>query len=376
MKKNILLLVAPWIVCLIFSSVAGALSEEVETDGESAISMADAIRQAQRAAVEEGVGVFIQSETEMENFILKKDTIFSRAEGYVTRFKILEQEKVGDLFAVRIRATVSLDKIKDDLIAMKILLESMERPKLMVLVEEIHGNLDNLDMGVAAAEISGLLIEKGFEVVDQSQLKQVNILDKARQAMAGDVNAAKSLGLRFDAQYAVVGKAVVRDTGEAYAGSGFRSLHASLQIKVVQSQSGLVLGSTAKNAVAAHVSVVTGAAEALKKASRKAVDEYLVDAVTHSFQEFLNNGAPLKLHITGVTGFRVYKKVNASVGSIHGVVSSKKEGWNKSGAILLLDLRFKGTSEELADILDGRKIGDKELEVLDLAPERVDCRLN
>ncbi len=374
MKKNVRILVALWIGLMI-SSLAGAASEEVETVGESALSMADAIRQAQRAAVEEGVGVFIQSETEMENFILKKDKIFSRTEGYVTRFNILEQKRVGDLFQVRIRATVSLDKIKDDLIAMKILLESMERPKLMVLVEEFHGDLDNLDMGMAAAEISGLLIEKGFEVVDRSQLRQASALSQARQALAGDVNAAKNLGLQFDSQYVVVGKAVVRDAGEAYAGSGFRSLHASLQLKVVQSQTGLILGSTVKNGVAAHVSVVAGASEALKKASRKVVNEYLVDAVTHSFQSFLNNGVPLKLHITGVTSFREYKKVNTSVGSIHEVVSSKKEGWNKAGAILLLDLRFKGTSEDLAEILDGRKIGEKELEVTDFAPERVDCRL-
>ncbi len=367
--------VVPWIICLLASSMAWAATEEVETVGESARSMAEAVRQAQRAAVEEGVGVFIQSETEMENFILKKDKIFSRAEGYVTRFTILEKKKVGDIHHVRIRAVVSLDKIKDDLIAMKILLESMERPKLMILVEEHHGDLNNLDMGMAAAEISGLLIEKGFEVVDQSLLKQAGAFARARQALAGDLNAAGSLGLQFDSQYVVVGKAVVRDAGEAYAGSGFRSLHASLQLKVIQSQTGLVLGSTVKSAVAAHVSVVSGAAEALKKASFKVVDEYLVDAVTHSFQEFLNNGVPLKLHITGVASFREYKKVNASVGSIPEVVSSKKEGWNKSGAILLLDLRFKGTSEGLADILDGRKIGGKELEVTDFAPERVDCHL-
>ncbi len=44
-------------------------------------------------------------------------------------------------------------------------------------------------------------------------------------------------------------------------------------------------------------------------------------------------------------------------------------------AMLALDLRFKGTSEELAELLDGLKLGDHSLEVVDFAPDRVDCNL-
>ena len=55
------------------------------------------------------------------------------------------------------------------------------------------------------------------------------------------------------------------------------------------------------------------------------------------------------------------------------VVTSKKGGWNKTGGLLILDLRFKGTSEELAELLDGSKFGTKRLEVTDFAPDKVDC---
>jgi hypothetical protein len=105
------------------------------------------------------------------------------------------------------------------------------------------------------------------------------------------------------------------------------------------------------------------------------VDEYLVDAITTSFQDYLNNGAPMKLHVTGVSSFKQYKRWPADIEKIERVVSSKKEGWNKAGGILILDLRFRGTSEELAELMDGRKLGKRKLEVTDFAPERVDCRL-
>ena len=106
----------------------------------------------------------------------------------------------------------------------------------------------------------------------------------------------------------------------------------------------------------------------------RAVDEYLVDAITNSFQDFVNNGIPMKLHITGVNSFKVYKRVKAAIDRLDRVVSSTKEGWNKAGGLLILDLRFKGTSEELADILDGYKSGKNRFAVTDFAHARVDCK--
>jgi hypothetical protein len=125
--------------------------------------------------------------------------------------------------------------------------------------------------------------------------------------------------------------------------------------------------------VAAHISPLTGATKALKNSVQKAADEYLINAITNSFQDYLNNGAPLKLHITGIKTFQHYKKITSDIQSVESVVSSKKEGWNKTGGLLVLDLRYKGTSEELAEKLDGRTFGKNSLEVVDFAPDRVDC---
>lgn len=373
MKKIFLLVIAVLACALILSNGAFAEDKTIETEGVSQISREDAIRQAQRSAVEEAVGVFVHSQTEIENFELKKDKIFSRTQGYIKRFAVLKESKEGNLFKLKVSATVSLDKIKDDLIAMKILLESMERPKLMVLIDEDYKSMDNLGMGIASTEMSSLLGAKGFELVDKSQVDAVMNNNQGRQALAGNANAAKALGLKFGAQYVIVGKAVAQDAGEAYPGSGIKSIQASLQLKVIQTQSGLVLGSAVKNGVSAHMSPLTGATNAIQISVQKAVDEYLVDAITNSFQGFLNNGSPLKLHVTGVNTFQDSKMVIAVVEKIEKIASSKKEGWNKAGGVLVLDLLYKGTSEELAEALDGKRIGNGKLEVIDVAPERLDC---
>jgi hypothetical protein len=360
---------------LVFCGSVAAEEKVIETEGLSSISREDAIRQAQRSAVEQAVGVFINSQTEVDNFELKKDRIFSKTQGYIKRFSVLKEKKEGDTFKVLVNATVSLDKIKDDLIAMKILLESMERPKLMILVEEDYKSMDNLGMGIASTEMSSMLGAKGFELVDKSQVDAVMQNNQGRQALAGNANAAKALGLKFGAQYVIVGKAVAQDAGEAYPGSGLKSIQASLQLKVIQTQTGLVLGSVVKNGVSAHMSPLTGATNAIQMSVQKAVDEYLVDAITNSFQGFLNNGSPLKLHITGVKSFQASKMVIELIEKMEKVASSKKEGWNKTGGVLVLDLLYKGTSEELAEVLDGTKVGSGKLEVVDVAPERLECNL-
>jgi len=374
MKREILI---PILFLSLFVWPAAGLGAEkiVEVDGLSVISKEDAIRQAQRAAVEQAVGVFIKTETEVENFEVKKDKIMSRTQGYVTRFSVLKEQATPDDFSVTIQAVISLDKIKDDLLAMKILLDSMERPKVMILIEEDYVGMDDIGMKLAETEISSLLGAKGFDLVDQAQVEKIKSLDQARQALAGNMAAAQSLGLNLGAQYVVLGKAVVQDIGEAFPGTGMKSLQASMQLKILQTQSGLVLGSVIKNGIAAHISPLTGATKALQIAAQKVVDEYAVDAITDSFQDYLNNGAPLKLHITGVDSFRHYKKVASAVDMLERVMSSKKEGWNKAGGILILDLRFKGTSEELAEMLDGLELEGNLLEVVDFAPDRVDCGL-
>ncbi|MCK5164690.1 MAG: hypothetical protein KAQ72_13280 [Desulfobacula sp.] len=372
MKKLITILVT-LVMAFAFIMGAGAEDKKIEVEGTSLLSREDALRQALRLAVEQSVGVFIQLSVEIENYELKKDKIMSRAQGYIKQYSVLKDETSGSLYLVGIRATVSLDKIKDDLLAMKILLSSMDLPKLMILIQENYVDMDNIGMQIAETELYSQLSAKGFDLVDKAQLETIKNQSRARQALAGNIDAAKSLGMALGAQYIILGKAVTQDAGEAYSGTGLKSIQATLQLRVIQTQSGIILGSVVKSGVAAHISPLTGATNALRASVQAAVKDYLVNAIAKSFQDFVNNGAPLKLNISGVKTFQEYKQIVTGMEEIDKVVSSKKEGWNKAGGLLVLDLRFKGTSEELAEYLDGMNLNKKSLEVIDFAPDRVDC---
>ncbi len=345
----------------------------VEAEGMSFVSRDDAVRQAQRAAVEQAMGVYVRSLTEIEDYEVKKERIFSHSEGYVTRYQILKEMAADGRYIVGIRAQVSMEKIKDDLLAMKILLDSMERPTVMVLLGETLPGSVGMEMDFAETEMVGRFKDRGFDLVDPAQVERIRSVDAARAALEGNAAAAKQLGLRMGAQYVVVGKATVQDIGEAYAGSGLRSLQASLQARVVQTRTGRILGSTVKTAAAAHASPLTGASLAVSKAVRQACEDDLIDAITQSFQDFLNNGAPIKVQVTGVTTFGRSTGVIDLIGGLDRTVHLRKEGWHRTGGLLILDLRFRGTSEELARMIHGKPVEGRSLNVVEVAPDRLSC---
>ncbi len=362
-------------VCFLSASFAWAENKTIVTEGMSTVSYDAAVRDAQRSAVEQGAGTFVQSETEIKNFEVQKDEIFTHTEGFIAGFEILEKSKKDDFYTVKIKSEISLDKVKDRLIAMKILLESLEKPKLMVLIDEDYSGLEIEGMRLAETEMISLLQKKGFEIVDKAQVEAANQMGQSKQALAGNENAAKALGMMFGAQYVVLGKATVHKSDVVIADTGFKTMSASLQAKIMHSQSGSILGAVVEKGKTAHISELEGAAKALQKAAEKAVDGYIADAILASFQDFLNNGLPLKVNVVGVTSFSEYKQVIRFLEEMSKVASCKKEGWNKAGGLLVLNLRYKGTSEELAEATDQKDVGGAKLSVEDFAPEKLDLSL-
>ena len=350
-------------------------SKMVEAEGLSFVSREDAIRQAQRAAVEQALGVFVHSLTEVEDYEVKKETIFSRSEGYITRFRVIKQMRADGQYIVGIRAEVSLSKIKNDLVAMKILLDGMDRPAVMVLMEEHYPGVIEADLDFAEAEMVRLLKEKGFDLVDQRQIERIRSVNAAKAALANHPDAAQQLGLQMGAQYVIVGKSAVQDIGEVYAGAGIRSLQATLQARIIQTRSGVILGSTVKSAAAAHASPLTGASMAVKKVVQQACEEYLVDAVTESFQDFLNNGLPVQVYVNGVTTFQDSTAVTDLLAELDQSADVKREAWSRTGGLLVLRILFKGTSESLARIIDGKSASGRRMEVVDVEPDRLECTL-
>ena len=75
----------------------------------------NALTSALREAVEKGIGVWVQSQTEVKNSALVRDQILTRAQGYVTDHEILKEKVEGDTLVLTVKANVAVDKIGADI---------------------------------------------------------------------------------------------------------------------------------------------------------------------------------------------------------------------------------------------------------------------
>jgi len=136
----------------------------------------EALIMAQRDAVEQGVGVLIDSQSLSENSTIIEDNIYSKARGFIKNYTVISRKKnTGGDWEVTIECEVSQEKIKDNLEALGILRDRMGNPRIKVLYDEkiADGSIPNQgSINEEAYEgIVEYLTEMEFPVVESKSIE-------------------------------------------------------------------------------------------------------------------------------------------------------------------------------------------------------------
>lgn len=322
-----------------------------EADGRGTTEAA-ALLDAKRSAVEKGIGSLLISQTEIENFELKRDLILTRTVGAVKTYEVLKKVQNPDnTFYVKIRATVSTSSIKDDLVAMQILLESMDKPRLMVLIDEPNSP-------TVQSALVDYLKGKGFELVDRG-------LSTSSATVANDALAAK-IGKEGGAEFVIIGRAS-KTTGKG--AFGMVSGQVSLSIRVVNCSTARIISSKSKNASFAHMDSEQALAKASERAANAVIDDSLFEELIASFQNTVNNGATLELTVNNVKNYKMQKQINATLASLPETVSVTKRSFTKG--TLSLSVVYKGSADSLCDSIDGKSLANGTISVTDTTGNRI-----
>ncbi len=320
----------------------------------------DALLAAKRAAVEQGIGIVIITETEVKNFMVEKDKILTNTMGSVKKYEVLKEGKTADsLYEVQIKAVVSLANISRDLAALQILLESMDKPRTMILIDE---KIDGSRTKYCETAIADKLLEYKFNLVDPAMT--AGLLNKGddiiEKACAGNKLAAVKIGKANGAEVIIAGNVKVSKGTPVF---GLESGQADVSVQAVLCSSGKIIASKNIHGAAAHVSDKTAMAEAVKKAALKVIENKkqgrsvtsLFDKIVGSWQDMANNGIQIKLSVQNVANFKAFKAVKTLVKDLgSSVVSVTQRGWAKPN--LDLDVLYKGSVEDLCEKLDGRAV--------------------
>ncbi len=202
----------------------------IEFQGGAAKARDNALDHALRSAVEQAVGTYITSETQVSNFQLISDNIYSHTSGYVSSYQIVNESENNGLYRIVLRAIVKTENIENDLTAIGILLSEQARPRVMVVIKELNhiSELANPEILMNNIMFETLILDhfraKGFQVVNAATVADLIKKDQLKLILEGDEAAATLLGLQAGAEIIITGTVTHSEENRMIAGS-FRKIH-------------------------------------------------------------------------------------------------------------------------------------------------------
>ena len=227
-----------------------------------------AIEQAKRDAVEVGLGAYISSETVVTATSLS-DNIYSKAQGFVKTFKVVNETKGPDgnwEVTISAEVTAMLDEVIRDEAALQTLLNSMNRPRIIFLVRE-ENLIDNVPTDFAETKLLSVFYDKGFDVVDRQLVQALKGEPDYEEALSGNVAAASKVASQLGADIIVIGTAKVSSGGKVYS---MTSGQADINAKIVRGDTGEILAVVPNaHGKKPHISPSTAGVNAMNDAAGK-----------------------------------------------------------------------------------------------------------
>ena len=275
--------------------------------GEEKQARDEALRDAKKKAVQQGVGALLSSETEVENFQVISDRILTKSKGAVKDVKILREGAVdnGAYYEVVISCVVEDDVLKHSMENFRMMQEMTGRKTIMVLYNpKVQGDLplnpENGDhfylIESAVTAFSQSFLDRSFHVKDPEGWKKV--LDR-REVMAilneADfeeevTNLARDAG----AQYVVIFTLMASDIEDGK----YKLSLAKIQAKLINAGSGALVFTDEGKARKKYKPTTSGMivyekmGDAIRSAT-KTLRIKLVDSLVEKLYDYAEDGAPI-----------------------------------------------------------------------------------
>ncbi|MBN2448061.1 MAG: hypothetical protein JXO22_15130 [Phycisphaerae bacterium] len=344
----------------------------------------DAIKQALRMALEKGAGVQIASFSNVENFELIRDTIYTRAFGIVTDYRITaEKPGAGGTVWITIEATVRNSAVAEAWGEVQNVLDQIGRPKMMVVIDEyIDGRLQQ--DSIVAARIEQMFTKVGFEMVERRGVAELN--QREANDAQDERDAAKLARLAKDAgaQILIRGTANADRAGlENLYGVPAAFYNCDVLAKVYWTDTGRLVTSASlpvtRKGVRSRKEFSPQAARAALAAATfpdeadtrrlPALAIRLYESTMENWSTQISAGGEITLEVDNLE-FESYVKIRRALGEIERLDSVNGDFTKGQG---IFRIKAKIDAATLAELLIETPFKDL-LEVTDLKPNRIQAR--
>ena len=357
-------------------TVSGGEGTEVLVDGMAAlpaqggadIARDNALDDALRKAVEQGVGTFVSSETKVENFQLISDNIYSKTRGYVSSYRVITEGPEGALYRVVIRAKVKLDDIEDDLAAINLLVRQQGRPRVMVVVKELERwpefNVDDRMMSQTMLEtmLIDYFQQKGFPVVDAATVRENLRKEQLKRILEGDDETAVLVGMKAGAEVVVAGTAQRTEERKRAAGAVREFYLFRVSARAINTETAEVMGASATK---------TELPFSVDEARRRAADTTAAELVSKILAGWTKQENVTLIQATNATFDRVQRLKSEIQGKLRGIITVVAR--ELVGSSATLEVLSETTSQEVLSGLTTRGL-EVGFEVTGFSGNRVGIR--
>ncbi|MDR2176009.1 MAG: hypothetical protein LBO82_08775 [Synergistaceae bacterium] len=319
----------------------------------------EARREAYRDALEKALGATVTGITEMQNYQVVKDKVFSQTTGLVKNFDVLREWEEDGMFRISALCRVSYAAL--DGVLGPAVIDALGNPRIMVLIDERIGE-EQADAGVflSAAESETLRVfeKAGYLLVDPDQAHALLNIDPA--AAYSDPSKLMDMARTLRADVIVLGKAYAVSQPGKREGITFFRVKSTVQLKAVLTRTAYQIGSKTverETGKKPALSVKEGADRCFTEAASIASKE-IVHKIAYSLVSGSAGGVPgitVNIRIADIS-FKEAEALEEALRELAGKSGGVYEREYK-GNVLEVDVVSEKTARTVASFLSENGIG-------------------
>lgn len=348
MKKLSLLWAAILLSLCLLSGTASARSVSASGMGLTAL---EAENDALRSAVEQAVGVLVDSETLVRNHVLLRDEIYTKSRGFITNYVVTERRETASGWQVSIDAEVDDHPnapLMTELTRLGIIDVKLRNPKIVVYIPEYHIQSRIPDPAGETAVIHAL-VSAGFSnvIAAKPEIVASRASNRAGRPFSQmTVEDIRAVARFLEADILVLGEAFsdgVGDIGAYLPGrqqTQMQSCRARVEAKMYIAATGQIIAADGKIASGADISEAVASKKALTAAGQQMGDFMAKELI----QLGSGNRQGMEVIVDG-RDFTEISQVQATLGQIRGANDVQLAGYEAGQG--RFTLQYSGSPEKL-----------------------------
>ncbi len=333
-RKNLFCLAVGLVILTLLCNPLAAVGGKMITVNVTGMGMSkdEAVKDGKRKAVEQ-VFVKVYSQSKTRDFVLVKDTILTRSAGFVQRFEIIGKPTVSDddVWEVKMKVVVLKDPIDDLWGVVTGLLKDMGRPKIMVFLRE---KVDDkwLEMSTVQTRVEKSLLDSGFALVDQNQIKAIQKKDLESAIAEDKPDKVQAIAKQFGAQIFITGVATSTGRKKIIYNMTKYMYEADANIKVYRSDTAQLLSAVPGKSTRGVQSTARAAAKQALDTQGQLVAPLVTRDILQFWMDVLAGRGEVQLKVEGIT-FAQCLILKKAIKEIKGVKDVRSKYTNKNANI-------------------------------------------